>query len=243
MTNDRALHRRLAVALLLFSFAVAGPAEEEEKPWSGEGRVGFVSTSGNTDIETLNVGLDVNRKSERWWHSITFAAVSASDTGTTTAERYELNGTTRYLIDEKGYWFGSLRHQDDRFSGFEYQSSLAGGYGRIFIENEVALLSAEAGVGYRRAKPVDGMGTSENAIFQSSVKFERQIGETSKFANNFIVEAGDDNTFVQNIAEVQVKMTEKLSLAVGYEVRHNTDVAPEIDKTDTLTTVNLVFGF
>jgi len=241
MNEREAFCGRLVLGFLLSAFAASGLADE--KPWSGDGKVGFVSTGGNTETETLNVGLDVNRKSERWWHSILFAAISASDSGNTTAERYELNGKSRYRIDEKAYWFGSLRHQDDRFSGFEYQSSLAGGYGRIFIDNEVGLLSAEAGAGYRRSKPVDGMGTLDNAIFQGSVKYERQIGATSKFANNFVVEAGADNAFLQNVAEVQVKMTDRLSLAVGYELRHNTDVAPEIENTDRLTTVNLVFGF
>lgn len=241
MNKHEAFAVRLAFGLLLFIFA--GLVWAEEKPWSGEGKVGFVSTGGNTDTETLNVGLDVNRESEHWWHSILFAAVSASDSGDTTAERYEFGGKSRYKIDERAYWFGSLRYQDDRFSGFEYQSSLAGGYGRIFIDKEIAHLSAEAGVGYRRSKPVDTMEASGDAIFQGSVKYERQIGATSKFVNSFVVEAGEDNVYLQNVATIQVKINERLSLAVGYELRNNTEVASGIENTDTLTTVNLVFGF
>jgi putative salt-induced outer membrane protein len=38
-----------------------------------------------------------------------------------------------------------------------------------------------------------------------------------------------------------VKMSDKLALAVGYAVRHNTDPPPAFKKTDTLTTVNLVY--
>jgi len=241
MSNHESFYGGLALGCLLVAFAA--PALADEKPWSGAGKVGFVSTGGNTDTETLNVGLDVNRKSERWWHSILFAAIRASDSGITTAERYELNGKSRYRIDEKAYWFGSLRYQDDRFSGFEYQSSLAGGYGRVFIDSEIAYLSAEAGGGYRRSKPVDLIETSDDAIFQGSIKYERQIGATSKFVNNFVMEAGEDNTYLQNVAEVNVKINQRLSLSVGYELRHNTEVAPELENTDTLTTVNLVFGF
>jgi putative salt-induced outer membrane protein len=55
------------------------------------------------------------------------------------------------------------------------------------------------------------------------------------------VEAGSNNTFVQNDLALQVKMTDVLALAVGYSVRHNTDPPLGFEKTDTLTTINLVY--
>lgn len=36
-------------------------------------------------------------------------------------------------------------------------------------------------------------------------------------------------------------ITGALGLRVGYQVRHNTDVAPGIEKTDTLTTLGLLY--
>jgi putative salt-induced outer membrane protein YdiY len=36
-------------------------------------------------------------------------------------------------------------------------------------------------------------------------------------------------------------MTDVLALAVGYSVRHKTDPPPGVEKTDTLTTINLVY--
>jgi putative salt-induced outer membrane protein YdiY len=36
-------------------------------------------------------------------------------------------------------------------------------------------------------------------------------------------------------------MGEKLALALGYAVRHNTDPPAGFEKTDTLTTVNVVY--
>ncbi len=38
-------------------------------------------------------------------------------------------------------------------------------------------------------------------------------------------------------------MSDALALKAGLEVRHNTDVLVGTKKTDTLTTVNLVYGF
>ncbi|MEP7313870.1 MAG: DUF481 domain-containing protein, partial [Pseudomonadota bacterium] len=50
-----------------------------------------------------------------------------------------------------------------------------------------------------------------------------------------------DNTFVQNEIGLEVKMTVKLALAVALAVRHNTDPPQAFKKTDTLTTVNIVY--
>ena len=56
-----------------------------------------------------------------------------------------------------------------------------------------------------------------------------------------VVESGAENTFVQNDISLQVKMTDVLALAVGYGVRHNSNPPVEFKKTDTLTTINLVY--
>lgn len=235
------MRTRLGVCIFACCFGFQAVAEEEQG-WSGEGRVGFVATGGNTDTETLNVGIDVQRKSDKWLHSLGLRAVNASDTGQTTAERYEFAGKTQHELSPKSYWYTTLRYQDDRFSAFEYQSSLAGGYGRKFIDNDVTLLSGEAGAGFRRSKPLD-MEAEGDAIFQGSIKYQRKISDTAKVLNTFIVEAGEENTYLQNVAAVELKVNNRISMSAGYELRHNTDVGPGIERTDTLTTLNLIFGF
>jgi hypothetical protein len=56
-------------------------------------------------------------------------------------------------------------------------------------------------------------------------------------------DAGRDNTYARSDLGLQVEMTDALALKAGYEVRHNTDTAPGIERTDSLTTLNLVYGF
>jgi putative salt-induced outer membrane protein len=62
------------------------------------------------------------------------------------------------------------------------------------------------------------------------------------------MEAGSDNTLLTNFAGVEVKMSDRLALAAGYDVTYNTDppanpLGPAYKKTDTVTTLNLVFAF
>jgi putative salt-induced outer membrane protein len=65
--------------------------------------------------------------------------------------------------------------------------------------------------------------------------------------DKFLVEAGSDNTFVQNEAGVKVDMSSALALSVAYTVRYNSQineiVIPLPKHTDQLITANLVFSF
>ena len=85
-------------------------------------------------------------------------------------------------------------------------------------------------------------GVSDNeAVFRGTLDYDHKLTATSSVLDKFVVEAGSDNTFVQNDIALQVKMTDVLALAVGYSVRHNTDPPVGFEKTDTLTTINLVY--
>ena len=92
--------------------------------------------------------------------------------------------------------------------------------------------------------PVRHRFSSEGeAVGRGLVAYKHAFNDSVAFVDTLLVEAGSDNTFVQNDAGLQVDMSKKLALKVGYQVRHNTDVAPGIKKTDQLMTTNLVYNF
>ena len=85
-------------------------------------------------------------------------------------------------------------------------------------------------------------GESEDGvIFRGDIGFEHQMTETTKIVDRFLVETGSDNTYLQNDLGLEVTINGWLGLRVGYQVRHNTDVPPGIEKTDTLTTIGLMY--
>jgi putative salt-induced outer membrane protein len=86
--------------------------------------------------------------------------------------------------------------------------------------------------------PGESKGT---AIFTASADYQHQLTDTTKILDRFLIETGSENTFLQNDLSLQVRMTDVLALSVGYQVRHNTDPSAGFKKTDTLTTLNLVY--
>jgi putative salt-induced outer membrane protein len=234
------MHRYLALALAALALGTSLPAQAQ---WKGKGEVGIVSARGNAEAETANVKLDTSREVDRWKHAFGVAALRASNAGIATAERYGASWQSDYKLSDRSFWFGGLRYEQDEFNGFDYQASLSTGYGYKFIDNKRTKFNGQAGVGYRRSKLVPVGDIQSSAIFRGDLKLEHALTDTTKIINTFVVEAGSDNTFASNDLALQVAMSEKFALSVGLGVRHNTDPPLGLKKTDTLTTVNLVYAF
>lgn len=235
---------------MVVALVAAAPAHAE---LTGKGEAGLVIASGNTDTTTANVKLQLANEIDKWKHEFGVDALYATaDPDGTTAQRWEFSEQTDYNYSPRDFWFGAGRYEDDRFSGFEYQATVSAGYGRKFIDTDVTKFVGTAGVGYKFFETRDVFDevtgvllepgdTDSEVVFRGTLDYDHKFTATTSLLDKFIVEAGADNTFAQNDIALQVKMTDVLALAVGYSVRHNTDPPIGFEKTDTLTTINLVY--
>jgi Putative salt-induced outer membrane protein len=235
---------------MVVALVAAAPAHAE---LTGKGEAGLVIASGNTDTTTANVKLQLANEIDKWKHEFGVDALYATaDPDGTTAQRWEFSEQTDYNYSPRDFWFGAGRYEDDRFSGFEYQATVSAGYGRKFIDTDVTKFTGTAGFGYKFFETRDVFDevtgvllepgdTDSEVVFRGTLDYDHKFTATTSLLDKFIVEAGADNTFAQNDIALQVKMTDVLALAVGYSVRHNTDPPIGFEKTDTLTTINLVY--
>lgn len=230
-------------ATLAIVQAGAIPASHAETGWSGKSEAGAVITSGNSETQSGNGKFDAAYELERWKHSFGVAALVAKDDTGTNAERYEGRGQSDYKWSENTFFFAALRYEDDHYTGFDYQATLTAGVGRQFIDNETTKFTGQLGAGYRRISVLPDLEESGQAIARGDLNFEHAFTENTRLLEKFLVEAGSDNTSLQNELSLQVNMSKTLALAVGYAVRHNTDPPLGQEKTDTVSTVNLVHAF
>lgn len=242
------MHLNLKVlGVVAVTFLAVAPAHAE---WKGKGEAGVVFARGNTDTDTANVKLDMATEIDRWKHGFGIAALRAATAGDKTAERYEGRWQSNYKVSERDYVWGGVRYEDDRFSGFDYQATATTGYGRKFIDSEKTKFNGEVGIGYRRLATAEQLGpplvpaeTSGDAILRGFLGYETKLTETTSLIDRLTAEAGSDNTFVSNEFALQVKMSDAFALSLGFGVRYNTDPPAGLKKSDTLTTVNLVYAF
>jgi len=219
--------------------------------WTGKAEAGIVASRGNTDSDAANFKTDFALEHGNWLHQFGATAVYASDDTGTTGQRWEARQQADYDFSPKNFWFESLRYENDRFSGFTYQATLASGVGHRFYDDATTKLSAQIGVGYKDSETRDALaddgitiipGERERQVIgQGKADFEHVLTDTTKVIDKFVAEAGSDNTFMQNDASLQVRILGALALAVGVTVRYNTDPPVGFSHTDTLTTLNLVY--
>src|SRR4051812_3905235 len=235
--------------ILVLLGAMAVPAHAE---WKGKGQAGLVISSGNTETQTGNVKVDLAHEGSNWKNQFGVAALYASDVDGTTAQRWQAVTQQDYNFSPRTFWFGAARYEDDRFSGFEYQAIVSTGLGHKLIDNPATHFVGTLGVGYKVFETRDAFDEDtglliqpgereDDAILRGTLDYDHELTATTKIIDKFTVKAGADNTFAQNDLSVQVKVTEVLALAVGYGIRHNTAPPVGFEKTDTLTTVNLVY--
>lgn len=236
-------HVIATVALITVApLALAQDAADADQGWSGTGELGLVKTTGNTETESLKFAVEFVNEQDKWRHRVAADALSADDTGTTTAERYGFEWQSDYKLTDKSWVLGSFRYESDKFSNYDNQQVLTVGYGRQLLDNAKHQLVGEVGIGYRDAELQSGL-TESGAVVRGLLDYALTVTDNSQFTNRFLVESGSDNTFIKNLAGFSVSMNDRFAMKFGLEYRHNTDVAPGTDDTDTITSANLVYNF
>lgn len=237
----------------------ASTTDETRQGWSGSGELGLAIASGNSRSENLNAKLAFKNEDDRWKHSYFASAVRSKGEVTDdfngdgvkeerydlSANRYQLGASSAYKLDPKNYVVGAARYENDDFSSYDYQATVSVGYGHQFIQNQTTSLLTEIGPGYRRARDSETGEVQNGAIARGLVDFKHALTDNTDLVNTLLIEAGSDNTFAQDDFGVSVAMNEAFALKAGVQVRHNTNVDEDagVKKTDTLSTVNLVYSF
>jgi len=221
---------------------------------TGRSEAGYVMARGNAETDTANAKLELIQDYGRWKHTFGLAGLYGSTSDNVTAQRWDTRWQTDHKFSDRMYWFGGFRYEDDEFSGFDFQGIVTTGLGRRFIDSLNTKFSVQIGAGYRRLRSeqlirndtgyvIDRVLGEADSDFVGNmgVDFEHAFNSSTTLINKLVVETGSRNTLTQNQLSLQVKMNEVLALALGFNVRNNSDPPNNLERTDTLTTVNLVY--
>ena len=238
------MNLRTFVTLIVLAAPVSLMAQdaEPESPWSGKATLGYLATSGNTENSTLNTGFEVGFATGDWAHLFKASAVNAAENEETTAEAYNAGWKSERNLTDKDFLFGRLDWRKDRFGGFDTQFSQTVGYGRRLIDTDKHKLNAELGAGARQSETQLGV-TEDETIYRGGLNYKWLISETSEFRQDLTAEGGEDNTYVESVSALSAKLIGNVALVASFTVKHNTDVEPTLEKTDTYTALSLEYAF
>jgi putative salt-induced outer membrane protein YdiY len=231
---------RFIFTLLLSSFALAGFASDQY-PWTGEVDFGYTANTGNTESSAGHAKLSTTQTREKWRYTLGFAATGKSEDKETTAEKYLLTTQVDYKIDQYKYYFSKFKYEDDRFSGFDYKSTLSGGYGRRLLNLASHQIDGEAGIGYQHNE-LDNGDSDQGGILAANIRYQWSISETASLNHETNLEIGN-NTISRSITSLKAQLNHSLALRVAYIVEYTDDVPADSEHTDTETTISLVYSY
>lgn len=236
---------RIHNTVFLASALLAASAwAEEVDPSSGSFELGINKTTGNTRTESGFARILYDYKHNRWTHETKFEAARNADDGELTKQTFLADYQANYdIVPDERYSFGSVRYLDDRFGSFRKQVTAVAGYGWTVVSSDRAELELEAGAGYRRSELQFTEETVGEPIASGRLRFHYKLSETAELNENFRVQSGADNTFLENEISARVQVVDALGLKISYIVRHNTDVPELTENTDTITAVTLDYQF
>jgi putative salt-induced outer membrane protein len=246
-------HRVKNTAKLILASAITLSAQSGlAAEWLGEAELGYVMKDGNSDSSTLNSKLKLSRESAPWKHTLRLEASNSSsattdattgeETTIRSAEKYVAEAKTDYKFTKKSYMFALANYQEDKFSGFAYEGTLAAGYGREVIKNDTLALSFEAGPGYHVVELDNGID-EEDAIIRLGQELSWKISETAKFKQSLTVEDGEENTVSEFKASLTSNLVKDFALKLGYAAKYTQEVPLDKKHADTETTITLVYSF
>lgn len=237
----------LAIVSLAVSPMVFG---EGFDGWEGEGEIGVLITSGNTEETNINSRLGLVYEEADWRNKGEFRSNFSETEDETTAEKYRGELQTDFKFEGSQYLFVRGSYEDDRFSGYDFQSSMTTGYGnRVWQRGERSFLDLSAGVGYRFNKleepDEDGNRDEDEAIGRLAGQFDYALSENALFRQELSTEIGldENNTITESETSVQAAVVGNLSMKVAYLVQHISDEPEGSDDTDTEISLSLLYGF
>lgn len=229
----------------------ATAAAEDPKPFTLDGEFGLILTTGNTETTSVKGKLSAHQELERWSNDFVAEAlykkdevdVDGVDTSQTTAQKWFVSGQGNYKLENPDHrLFGFASYEDDRFSSFDFQSTIAAGWNQKLWSDETSSFEYSIGPGYSYAKDNNDQ-TISGLIVRGALDYQWKISDTATFKQLISTEVGDDNTKSKSETSLSAQINGSLSMKLSITLDHNSDVADDRDNLDTQTAVTLVYTF
>ncbi len=242
---------RLGAVSLLLAAALPLAAQEPPAPpappplWSGQGELSFVSTSGNSDTQTLGVGVEAAYQPLPWSVAFKAAFVRNEADGEEKANSLAamLRGARAFSPRLEAFARGDFLK--NRFAGVDSRWSGEGGAAYALFPAPPQKVKAEAALGYTIERRI----AAEDREFPSArvgLLYEWQISKTAVYSEelSFIEDLEDTaNWRIVNAGALTAEVTTVLALKLSFAILYSNEPVPGFGKRDTTFSAAVVAKF
>jgi putative salt-induced outer membrane protein len=215
----------------------------ERKSWFGEVELGGSRSTGNTEEEQLSIAGYLGAQYGNWSQDAHVNFDFGSSDDETTTQRLVIDLKSRYALGQRLYALGFVEYEDDRFSGFKYRFTETLGLGYRLLDRRNLTFDVEAGPGARQSRLNVTDETESEITANLGAFFVWEISDTANLTNDTSVIFGSERTTTTNTTALTATVLDPIAARLSFEIRHDSNVPPGSENTDTLTKASLVYEY
>ncbi|MBK8248963.1 MAG: DUF481 domain-containing protein [Gemmatimonadetes bacterium] len=235
---------RRSTFLLLAAFTAA-EAQDAPKPREFTSDLGFVSTTGNSEVTTFNLGEKLILRAGKWEHKQQFGAVNSAQDGKQTSNLLFANWRSDFSLSKNLAVFGFFGYDRNTFAGISRRFEQAAGLAAKLVTRDTDAWTFEAGLAMNQQRATDGTtlnfaslrsGTLWKHHFSKASYFTQGVEFLPSFKNSDDYRVNTETAFVAPIST-------HVSMKAGYVIRY--DNLPETGRqsSDRIFTTGLQFNW
>lgn len=236
---------RAAGLALALALPVAAEAQDSPKPREFTADVGYVSTTGNTEVTTFNLGEKLVLRARRWEHKQQFGSVYASQDGKQSSNLLFANWRSDWKLHPRLAFFGFVGFDRNAFAGIARRFEEALGLSAVVLASGRDTWTVEGGLAMNQQRATDGASLSFASV-RSATVFRHQftkaayVQQSAEFLPS--LEVSEDYRLNTESALV-APLSTHIAMKLGYVVRFDHLPEPGRRKHDRIVTSGLQFNW
>lgn len=226
-------------------------ATPKKSPWDGTNvQLGYIFNTGNTQSLSFNVATNLDYTQEAWQNAFLGEFQYARQNGITSRQYFHINNQAQFDIHEtermKDYIFVNGDGVASRFSPYDYQTSLASGYGRTLFNTDIFTWKAQIGPGYRYSKLQNSSQSDSDVILMLQTDASLKLGKWGTLEQMVRYEIASAYNFLQANTSLTNKITGHIAIKASFNLTNYSAIPANSSnkyKTDTVTNISLVYNF
>ena len=242
---NRNLSTLVVATLMTTATSLPATAQDDEKElgWTKTAELSLVSTSGNSETDTVGLNALFVRTMERSTFKLSAhglraestatqrtavgpspaeALISETSTSVLNAENYSLGGRYDRQVNDSVFWFAGMRWERNEFAGFSERLTGIAGLGNLWWKDDTSHFSTDYGLTYTQQEdlvPAPGLDESFGGV-RVGYDYGRMLTPSTEFGSVLI--------FNQNLNEnddrradftnwLAVSISDRLALKVSLQ--------------------------
>lgn len=239
------MKKNIFITALLSSVLSISAFAQEDEGWKLHTALSYVKVSGNTETETFGARAEATKNAGLNRYDLKGEFLYGKADGKENTNLFSLLGRWERLISERLFGFAQADYIHNKFSGYDYRSTFGAGLGYDILKTPKHYLKGMFSLGYTLEDLKVG-GTNDYASGKLEAYYTWKIRENLRLKEDAsYLQSFKELTvyYITSITSLEVKISDNVSLGLGYRFAYQHRPPANYEKTDTTFLTSLIIDY